>query len=148
MIEEIQEHFEKEYPKEGCGVIAIVEGKRKWFPCKNVASNPKDTFVMCSEDYLNVKRQADIYAIVHSHPSNDNKASKHDKDTCNALGIQYYIFSYPDMELNILQPECVKNDLIGREYKFGVRDCFEAMRDWLGEEGIEIPKRDAFEEMW
>jgi len=28
MIDEIQEHFAKEYPKEGCGIIGIVEGKK------------------------------------------------------------------------------------------------------------------------
>ena len=40
MIEELQEHFEKEYPREACGVIAIVKGKKKWFACTNVACPP------------------------------------------------------------------------------------------------------------
>jgi len=53
MIDEIQEHFAKEYPKEGCGIIGIVEGKKQWFPCKNIATNNQD-FIMCSKDYLNV----------------------------------------------------------------------------------------------
>ena len=34
-FEEIVEHFNAEYPREGCGVIGIVQGKSKWFPCKN-----------------------------------------------------------------------------------------------------------------
>ena len=51
MLEEIQKHFEEEYPREGCGVIAIVKGEKKWFPCKNVAEEDND-FVISSEDYL------------------------------------------------------------------------------------------------
>ena len=44
MIEEIQKHFEKEYPREGCGLILIVKGKKKWFPCENVAET-EDNFI-------------------------------------------------------------------------------------------------------
>ena len=50
------------------------------------------------------------------------------------------------MELNILEPKKVFNPLIGREYEFGVTDCFEAMRDWLAQEGISIPPREPFED--
>ena len=32
-LKEIEEHFEKWYPKEGCGVLAVVKGKnRSGFP--------------------------------------------------------------------------------------------------------------------
>ena len=147
MIDEIQKHFEKEYPKEGCGVIGIVKGKKKWFPCTNVAKDD-ESFIMSSSDYLAVKRRADIFAIVHSHPDASNKASEHDIESCNVLGIPYYIFSYPDMDLNILEPKNKVYPLIGRDYKFGVRDCFEALRDWLAKENIKIPPREPFEDNW
>lgn len=147
MIDEIRNHFEDEYPREGCGIIGIVQGKKKWFPCKNVAEN-EDDFIMCSIDYMKVKSKADIFAIVHSHPDATNEASQGDINNCNALGIPYYIFSYPDMELNILEPEKKVNDLFGREYEFGVTDCFEAMRDYLASQDINIPHRDAFEDDW
>lgn len=144
MIDDIIEHFEKEYPREGCGVIGIVKGKKKWFPCENLAEG-EHNFIISSRDYLKVKQQADILAIVHSHPDGSNEASEHDINCCNALGVPYYIFSYPSMELNILEPKKVFNPLIGREYEFGVTDCFEAMRDWLAQEGINIPPREPFE---
>ena len=147
MIDEIKAYFDTEYPREACGIIGIVKGKKKWFPCKNVAESEED-FVMSSEDWFRVKRQADIFAIVHNHVDSSNEPSENDVNNCNALGIPYYIFSYPDLELNIVQPKQNFNPLIGREYKFGVNDCFEAMRDWLGNEGIEIPKRAAFEDDW
>lgn len=147
MIEEIQEHFEKEYPREGCGVIGIVKGKKKWFPCTNTA-NTNENFVMSSLEYLDIKRRADIFAIVHNHPDATNEPSQHDIDCCNALGVPYYIFSYPEMQLNIIEPKTKAYPLIGREYQFGKLDCFEAMRDWLAKEDIHIPPREPFEDDW
>jgi len=147
MIEDIYSHFEKEYPKEGCGIIGITKGKKEWFPCKNIAENNSD-FVMCSEDYFKVLQKTNIYAIVHNHINTSNEPSIQDIENCNALGIPYYIFSYPDMKLNILEPKNKLNKLIGREYKFGVADCFEAVRDWLSTEEIHVPPRHIFKESW
>ena len=147
MIEDILKHFEKQYPREACGIIGIVKGKKEFFPCENVSDTDED-FVMSSTDYLNVKRKADIFAIVHNHPDASNEASEYDINCCNALGIPYYIYSYPDMELNIVEPKKLSNPLIGRIYEFGVRDCFEAARDWLAKENIIVPPRDPFEDDW
>ncbi len=77
MINEIEEHFSKEYPREGCGIIGIVKGKKRWFPCRNVATN-EDDFIMSSEDWFDVKSKADILAVVHSHPDADNTPSESD----------------------------------------------------------------------
>jgi len=146
MIDEIQEHFAKEYPKEGCGIIGIVEGKKQWFPCKNIATNNQD-FIMCSKDYLNVIKKADILGIVHNHINTSNKPSESDINGCNSTGIPYYIFD-SEMNLNIVEPTTKAFPLIGREYKFGVMDCFEAIRDYLKTQNIEIPPRALFEENW
>jgi len=52
------------------------------------------------------------------------------------------------MELNIVEPKTKAYPLIGREYQFGVTDCFEAMRDYLAEQSINIPPRIPFEDNW
>lgn len=147
MIDEIQDHFRTEYPNEACGIIGIVKGKKQYFPCRNVAESGEE-FVMSSSDYFTVKQKADIFAIVHSHPDAECTPSTHDINACNALGVPYYIFSYPEMDLHIQEPVKKFNTLIGREYKFGERDCFEAMRDWLASEDIHIPPRAPFEDDW
>ena len=147
MIEQIREHFDAEYPREACGIIGVVKGKKRFYPCKNVAEGTED-FIMSSTDYMKYKRSMDIIGIVHNHPEGDNTPSPADINNCNALGIPYYIFSYPQMELNIVEPEVNVNPLLGREYKFGSADCFEAMRDWLAQENIHIPTRDLFEDDW
>lgn len=144
---EIEDHFSSEYPREGCGVIGISKGKLEWIPCKNIASD-KDDFIFDSKEYLSIRRKYDILGIVHSHPDSSCEASESDINNCNALGIPYYIFSYPEMDLNIVHPKKNFNPLIGREYKFGVQDCFEAARDWYKENGIELPPREPFEDDW
>tara|TARA_B100000780_G_scaffold231810_1_gene171669 strand:- start:4267 stop:4965 length:699 start_codon:yes stop_codon:yes gene_type:complete len=146
-LEEIQEHFEKWYPREGCGVLAVVKGNLKWFPCDNVATDEND-FVISSRQYIDIGHRADITAVVHSHPDASNEPSEADIKYCNATGLPYYIFSYPDMELHILQPEKETKNLYGREYEFGRNDCFEASRDYYINKGLDIPSRPLFEDDW
>lgn len=146
-IEAIEKHFQEWYPKEACGVLVAIKGKKEWIPCDNV-SEDKDNFIIDSKQYIAASRKGDIVGIVHSHPDASAEASETDIKYCNAIGIPYYIFSYPDMELNVVQPERAEKSLYGREYEFGVNDCFEAMRDYLATEGIDIPSRAAFEDDW
>ena len=52
------------------------------------------------------------------------------------------------MELNILEPSSNTTELYGREYEFGVADCFEAAKDYLKTMDIFIPPRIPFEDDW
>ncbi len=147
LYEEIEQHFKKEYPREACGVLAVVKGKKQWFPVKNIANN-NDDFVMDSDEYIKIMLTSDIIGIVHNHIDASPEPGETDIQQCNVLGIPYYIFSYPEMELKVLQPENNYTDLYGREYKFGTVDCFEAMRDYLITKNITIPPRALFEDDW
>ena len=146
-LHEIEQHFFREYPKEACGILAVQKGKPKWFPCKNVAKENEE-FIIDSTEYIKIHKTSDIVGIVHNHPDGSCIESDADIAYCNTLGIPYYIFSYPGMELNKLEPEKNLTDLYGREYEFGVTDCFEAMRDYLAEQNISIPPRILFEDNW
>lgn len=101
MIDEIYSHFEREYPKEGCGVITDTD---KFIPCKNIATT-LDDFQFCPEEYLSLLLKYKIKAIVHNHINASNEPSDHDLNNCKVLNIPYYIFSYPEMALNIVKPE-------------------------------------------
>lgn len=147
LILDIHKHFEDNYPREGCGIVAVQKGKSKWFPCTNIAEDNED-FVIDSKEYLKIHRTSDIIGIVHSHPDATCEASESDIAHCNTLGVPYYIFSYPNMELNILTPKKNFTELYGRQYEFGVQDCFEAARDYLEKTGIYIKSRILFEDNW
>ena len=147
MIHDIEKHFKDEYPREGCGIISVVKGKKKWFPCDNVAEDEND-FVIDLKQYISIGHRADIVGIVHSHPDGTTEPSENDIKYCNTIGIPYYIFSYPEMDMNILQPIRETKSLYGRDYEFGVNDCFEAARDYYISKGLDIPKRPLFEDDW
>lgn len=146
-LDEIQEHFKTNYPREGCGILGVVKGKLKWFPCKNIAIDDDD-FLMDSMEYLNISRKCDIVSVVHSHPDAPCQPSNSDIDYCNAIGVTYHIFSYPEMELFTLEPKKEDVPLYGREYEFGKYDCLSAGIDYYKSIGIELPKRIPFEDDW
>ena len=75
MIEQIKEHFEECYPQEGCGIIGIVKGKKRWYPCNNLAED-NDDFVLDPNDYVKVMKEANIFAIVHDHIHSSNEPSE------------------------------------------------------------------------
>ena len=147
-LEAIQQHFREWYPKEGCGVIGVVKGKSKWFPCENLAMQDED-FVINPDDFNKANMESDIIGIVHSHVHGSPQPSYNDVKHCNALGIPYYIFSYPNMELEMLRPRRVINELAGREYEFGIFDCLEAVRDHYSQKlNIELRKREPYLDDW
>jgi len=143
MINDILNHFEHEYPREACGVIA----NNKYYPCTNVALDDSN-FIISSDEYIKLARQNKITAIVHNHPDGSNIASQSDIDSCNSLQIPFHIYSYPGMELNIINPVIKTVPLEGRQYKFGKYDCFEAARDYYKTNNINIKPRMAFEDDW
>ena len=146
-LKDITQHFRESYPREGCGLLGVVKGKLKWFPCRNVATE-EDDFVMDSKQYLEISRRANIVGVVHSHPDQSPEPSIADINYCNALRLKYYIFSYPAMEMYVLEPETTITPLHGRIYEFGKYDCLEAGVDYYKSIGIELPARIPFEDDW
>ena len=147
-LNEIAEHFSDCYPREGCGVLVVRKGKLNWVPCTNKAKDEED-FIFDSTEYIKIHKTGDIVGIVHSHPDAPSTPSELDIANCNALGIKYYIFSYPIMDLTVLEPETKTTELYGREYEFGTADCFEAMRDCYAKKfDIHLPNRVPFEDDW
>ncbi len=54
-IKAIQEHAAAEYPREACGLVAQRGRAERYFPCRNLATESKDNFVLAPEDYAEVE---------------------------------------------------------------------------------------------
>ena len=66
--DQIMQHAKAEDPRECCGLIAVVKGRQRYFPCQNIAETPDEHFVLSGWDA--VEDQGEVIAIVHSHPKN------------------------------------------------------------------------------
>ena len=59
-VDAIRSHAENEYPKESCGLVVIKGGKQIYFPCKNLADNQLDHFIIDPEDYAKAEDMCTI----------------------------------------------------------------------------------------
>ena len=134
----IREHAIQEYPRECCGLVVIRRGKAKYHPCTNIADG-EYSFVIEPTEFTKLSLSGDIQFVVHSHPTG-NEPSEHDIAVCDSLKIPYLIYYVEYDSCHIIYPK-EYNTLFGREYVFGVTDCFEAARDWYLLQGIVTPPR-------
>ena len=127
---QILNHVKVEYPKEACGVIILKKGKEKYIPCKNLAENAHDDFVLNPKDYYKATKEGDVVKIVHSHPNGTCSPSSLDQIACDTLGIDWLIVSYPNVQWNEVKSANKKPDLIGRSFAYGILDCFTLVEDY------------------
>jgi len=141
------EHLMSEYPREGCGILLNKRGKLEWIPCENVAEGNEE-FRISANDYIRASLQGDIHAIVHSHPDGSPEPSEADIQASDFLGIPYWIYSIPGAELYVYEPDRKKQPLLGKEYEFGVNDCYSLVRDYYKELDIDLPAIPFEDDFW
>ena len=135
MIEErlqkqILNHVKIEYPKEACGLIILKKGRHQYIPCTNLAENKYEDFVLNPKDYYKASKEGDIVNVVHSHPDGTCSPSPLDQAACDAMGKNWWIVSYPKVEWNELTSAGKKPDLIGRNFAYGILDCYTLLQDY------------------
>jgi proteasome lid subunit RPN8/RPN11 len=145
---QILEHAQAEDPRECCGLIAVVKGRRRYFPCQNIATTPDEHFVLSGEDYERVEDQGEIVAIVHSHPATNPAPSQADRVACQKSGLPWVIVNPKTEAWGDCKPDNFELPYVGREFVFGVVDCYSLVRDWYGKEfGLQLndyERRDLF----
>ena len=95
VIMAIQKHAQEEYPHECCGVIAQRGRVERYFPCRNIADNHLDHFLLAPDDFVQVENWGVVTGIVHSHPDATTQPSELDKAQCDAMLLPWHIFSLP-----------------------------------------------------
>lgn len=138
--EKIIDYAQRQYPNEACGLLVVIKGRRRFWPCRNLAEAADDTFELDPEDYAAAEEAGEVVAVVHSHPFSRPVASMADQLACNRTGLPWYIVNPVTCEWGEITPNDYKPPLIGREYCWGSLDCWSCVRDWYKEEwGLDLP---------
>lgn len=135
IAEDIFSHAKECYPRECCGVVALVDGKQRYVRCRNDAIGDQglDRFVMNEQDYMSAEDLGEVIAVVHSHPNASANPSDADISMCNRSGIAWVIIGVPSGVIRVIEPKNERLPLIGRNFYHGVVDCYSLIRDYYHE---------------
>lgn len=144
----VQQHAAVQYPRECCGLVVQIGRAHRYVPCENTAAEPGEEFRIAPEAYADAEDLGEIIAVVHSHPDATSRPSAADVTMCNASGLPWYILSWPEGDLRLLEP-VDQVPLLGRPFVHGVQDCWQVCADWFARaHGLEFPRYQREDGWW
>ena len=147
--QQILEHARAEFPREACGLVAVVKGRRRYFPCRNIAETPDEHFILDPTNYAETEDKGEIVAVIHSHPTTNHNPSQADRVACEKSGLPWHIINPQTEQWGYCEPAGFELPYVGREFSFGVVDCYSLCRDWYGREfGLKLSDYDRRDKFW
>ena len=123
-------HAKDQDPKEAVGLVLNIKGKERYFPCRNLSMTANQCFILDPEDYVKADKLGDIIGVFHSHPVSSPEPTQADKVSCEESNLPWYIVN-PKLETwGYYEPQGYKAPLIGREWVWGITDCWALVRDY------------------
>ena len=127
-------HAKDQAPKESVGLLLNIKGKEKYYPCRNLSMTANQCFILDPEDYVKGSNLGEITAIIHSHPTTLPNPSDADLVSCENSGLPWHIVNPYTETWGYFEPTGYKAPLLGRDWIWGVTDCWSLVRDWYKQE--------------
>ena len=142
-------HAKKDSPRESVGLVHIVKGREKYFPCNNLAETPDEHFVLDPNDYVKCEEKGQITAVIHSHPITNHHPSPADLVACEKSGLPWFVVN-PHTELwGYCEPKGYELPYVGRPFYHGIIDCYSLVKDYFKREfKIELKEYHRRDEWW
>ena len=129
-------------PDESCGLLALIKGEQRYWPCKNLSVENFEYFVIDPDDWAECEDTGEIIGLIHSHPTGSIHPSETDLASCEFIGLKWHIYSPALKDWYSFEPSGWKPDsLYGRQWCWSNMDCWSLICDYYKEKlGIEIKK--------
>lgn len=125
---EIKKEAINSIPNECCGLICSGENNCCIITCKNISPNPKYSFRINEEDFLN---NDNIIAYYHSHVTGSSELSKLDRINSEITQLPICVYSCENDEYGIYYPRKYKINLEGRPFIWSITDCASLVSDYF-----------------
>lgn len=136
---EVKAHALRESPNECCGLILRRGDTTTAKPCANQAAEPSKDFVISAEEHHAALVSGELIGYYHSHIGETAQPSPADLSVCEETELPGLIYSIAQDSFCEFEPSGYVAPLIGRNFSFGVFDCFSLVRDYYRQRlGIEL----------
>lgn len=135
VLEKIKANCLIESSQESCGLIYMQNNKIKFYPCKNISTNPKRNFIIDPNDYEICEYKGEILSCYHSHLINYSFSSE-DIERAFENNLSYLLYIKPRDKFYFF--DIKKNNFLRKyldiPFIYGKNDCWNLVLNFFKNE--------------